>query len=109
MGGGDPLALIRAIVEERLQNKPPRASYTWQLFEGPITNLVKKVGEEAVEVVIGALAEPTDSNAAGSQKNDIVWEISDLLYHLAVLMKRLEIPNQAIVQELWQRHQDTAI
>lgn len=109
VGGGDPLALVRAIVEERLQNRPQTASYTWQLFEGPFTNLVKKFGEEAVEVVIAAMAEPSTSISQGSQKNDLVWEIADLLYHLAVLMRRLEVPSEAIVQELWQRHQGAPI
>lgn len=106
--GGDPLALVRAIVEDRLQNQHGKTSYTRQLFEGPLSHLVKKFGEESVEVVIGALAEPSASISKGRQKNDLVWEIADLLYHLAVLMKRLEVPSEAVTEELWRRHQDTS-
>ncbi len=102
--GDDPLVMVEAFIRDRLQGGPQASSYTWQLFEGPISTIVKKLGEEAVEVMIAAMAQSSTEVAERSQKDDLVWEISDLLYHLAVMMTRLEVPMDAVVQELWRRH-----
>ncbi len=103
--GPDPLEMVTAIVKDRLQDGDHATSYTWELFDGPLGQIVKKFGEEAVEVVIAAMAKTLSAVSNSSQKNDVVWEISDLLYHLAVLMARLEIPLDAVADELLRRHQ----
>lgn len=69
-------------------------SYTSYLFEKGNEKILKKIGEEATEVVIGAM------------KNDpaeTTYEIADLIYHLLVLMANNDIPPQAVMAELAQR------
>ena len=56
---------------------PKEGSYTNYLFEKGIDKILKKVGEETAEVIIGA---------KNPGKEEIVYEISDLIYHLTVLM-----------------------
>ncbi len=64
------------VIVDRREN-PKEGSYTNYLFDKGIDKILKKVGEETTEVVIGAKNEG---------KDEIVYEISDLLYHLMVLM-----------------------
>ncbi|MBU3811858.1 MAG: phosphoribosyl-ATP diphosphatase [Candidatus Niameybacter stercoravium] len=67
--------LYRTIME-RKQN-PKEGSYTNYLFEQDINKILKKVGAEAAEVLIAA---------KDQKKEETVFEIADLLYHLSVLM-----------------------
>jgi phosphoribosyl-ATP pyrophosphohydrolase/phosphoribosyl-AMP cyclohydrolase len=64
------------VVVDRQQN-PKEGSYTNYLFDKGIDKILKKVGEETAEIIIGAKNEG---------KEEMVYEISDLLYHLIVLM-----------------------
>lgn len=88
------LDTLFAIVLER-KNTRPEGSYTTSLFESGIDRIAQKVGEEGVEVVIAA-------------KNDndklLVGEISDLLYHLTVLMAERNITPADVAAELERRH-----
>jgi phosphoribosyl-ATP pyrophosphohydrolase/phosphoribosyl-AMP cyclohydrolase len=70
------LEAVYAVITDRKQN-PKEGSYTNYLFDKGIDKICKKVGEEAAEVIIAA------KNASGSE---IRYEVSDLLYHLMVLM-----------------------
>ncbi len=63
-------------INDRKQNKV-EGSYTCYLFEKGLDKILKKIGEEATEVVIGA---------KNGQKEEIICEISDLMYHLSVLL-----------------------
>src|SRR3984885_8823429 len=67
------LALSSTIADRR--ENPPEGSYTAQLFDGGIDRIAKKIGEEATEVVIASKNE---------DRSELVWETSDLLYHLLV-------------------------
>lgn len=67
---------VYQVVVDRKQN-PKEGSYTNYLFDKGIDKILKKVGEETAEVIIGAKNEGCD---------EIVYEISDLLYHLTVLL-----------------------
>lgn len=71
--------LLNGVYEVILDRKsnPKEGSYTNYLLEKGIDKILKKVGEETAEVIIGAKNEG---------KEEIVYEISDLLYHLSVLM-----------------------
>ena len=69
-------------------------SYTVYLFNKGTKKILKKVGEECTEVVNSALAE---------SKEDQVNEISDLTYHLLVLMAQLDIPVEMVEEELKKR------
>jgi phosphoribosyl-ATP pyrophosphohydrolase len=70
---------------------PKEGSYTNYLFDKGIDKICKKVGEEAAEVIIAA------KNASGSE---IRYEISDLLYHLMVLMVEQGVTWEQVFTEL---------
>ena len=70
-------------------------SYTTYLFEKGIDKILKKVGEECTEVLIGA---------AKNDKEETVYEIADLAYHLLVLMVEMGISLEDIIAEESKRH-----
>lgn len=69
-------------------------SYTSYLFEKGLDKILKKIGEESSEVII----------AAKNDKKETVYEISDLVYHLLVLMAEMGIEIKDIIKELGSRH-----
>ena len=71
-------------------------SYTCYLFEQGLDKILKKCGEECSEVIIAA---------KNGKKEDTVGELSDLLYHLTVLMVNEGIPFEDVEAELARRHQ----
>ncbi|MDD5953415.1 MAG: phosphoribosyl-ATP diphosphatase [Oscillospiraceae bacterium] len=72
----------------------PEGSYTAYLFDKGLDKILKKCGEECSEVII----------AAKNQDNsETVLEISDLLYHLTVLMVQQGIPLEDVMAELDKR------
>lgn len=85
---------IVEIIEERHQN-PVEGSYTTYLFNEGIDKVLKKVGEEASEVIIGA---------KNNDKDEIKWEIADLIYHTLVLMNMTDVSIADIKQVLYERH-----
>ncbi|MDA8193442.1 MAG: bifunctional phosphoribosyl-AMP cyclohydrolase/phosphoribosyl-ATP diphosphatase HisIE [Thermaerobacter sp.] len=99
----DPLARLSEIVSRRLADASPDTSYTAQLALGPLQHLLKKVGEEAIEVLLAAVEH---DRTAGPEvnKNDLVWETVDLLYHLSVLLHRSGISLAALSGEIERRH-----
>ena len=70
-------------------------SYTTYLFEKGIDKILKKIGEESTEVIIGA---------KGGDKEETVYEIADLCYHLFVLMVEMGISIDDITAQLAKRH-----
>ena len=73
----------------------PEGSYTTYLFEKGIDKILKKVGEECTEVIIAGKAD---------DKNETVYEIADLAYHVMVLMVKMGISVEDIHRELASRH-----
>ena len=73
---------------------PQEGSYTCYLFDKGLDKILKKVGEECVETVIAA------KNGVPS---DTVGEISDLIYHLMVMMAEQGIPLEDVLAELDRR------
>ncbi len=73
----------------------PEKSYTTYLFEKGREKILKKVGEECTEVVIGAMKD---------DKAETIYEISDLCYHILVLMVEMGISVDEIKKELASRH-----
>ncbi|MGX7204167.1 bifunctional phosphoribosyl-AMP cyclohydrolase/phosphoribosyl-ATP diphosphatase HisIE [Enterococcus pingfangensis] len=95
--GKDSASTIDALyqlVKDRKET-PQEGSYTSYLFEKGVEKILKKVGEESTEVVIGAMKEDHD---------ETVFEISDLVYHILVLMVEREIDLAEVRQELANRH-----
>ena len=80
-------------VEDRKEN-PVSGSYTCYLFDKGIDKILKKVGEESTEVVIAA---------KNNDKKEITYEVSDLIYHLTVLMKYTGVTFEDIATELQNR------
>lgn len=76
------------------KNGGEEGSYTVYLFEKGKEKILKKVGEEATEVIISSM---------GENKEEQVSEICDLTYHLLVLMAELNIPIELVEEELKKR------
>lgn len=73
----DVLTELYEVVTQRHEN-PQEGSYTCYLFDQGLDKILKKVGEESAETIIAA---------KNGIKEDTVGEISDLLFHLVVMMK----------------------
>ncbi|TRZ36993.1 bifunctional phosphoribosyl-AMP cyclohydrolase/phosphoribosyl-ATP diphosphatase HisIE [Niallia circulans] len=87
---------LEAVIQEREINRPEGA-YTTYLFEKGVDKILKKVGEEAAEVIIAAKNRDTE---------ELKWEAADLLYHLFVLLREQGLPFAEILKVLDQRHQE---
>jgi phosphoribosyl-ATP pyrophosphohydrolase len=85
------------VIEER-KNNPVEGSYTSYLFEKGVDKILKKVGEEATEVIIAS---------KNNNKDEKVSEICDLIYHLMVLMVDQGVAIDEIAQELDKRREKT--
>ncbi len=84
---------VMATIEDRKLN-PKEGSYTNYLFDKGIDKILKKVGEEATEIIIAA---------KNPDKEEIKYEISDFLYHVMVLMSLKEVSWDDIIKELARR------
>ena len=85
---------LEKLIEGRKTEKK-EGSYTTYLFEKGIDKILKKVGEEATEVIIAGKAE---------DKAETIYEIADLTYHVLVLMTEMGIDVKDISDELASRH-----
>lgn len=85
--------LMDMLIERKVEKK--EGSYTSYLFEKGIDKILKKVGEEATEVIIAGKA---------NDKRETIYEIADLTYHVMVLMIEMGISLEDIRKELASRH-----
>jgi phosphoribosyl-ATP pyrophosphohydrolase len=88
--------IIDAIYQVILDRKasPPEGSYTASLMHKGIDKILKKLGEEATEVVIAA---------KGGTREEIIHESADLVFHLLVLLGYTNIPPDDLYAELRRR------
>lgn len=86
--------MLYELLEGRKTNKK-EGSYTTYLFEKGLDKILKKVGEECTEVIVAA---------KGGSKEETVFEIADLAYHVMVLMVQYGIKIDDVVVELAKRH-----
>ena len=77
------------------KTSPKEGSYTTYLFEKGIDKILKKVGEESTEVIVAG---------KGGSREETVFEIADLIYHLTVLMVEMGISVRDVTAELEKRH-----
>lgn len=88
-------ALYQVVLDRKAH--PQEGSYTCYLFDKGLDKILKKVGEECAETIIAA-------------KNDIsadtVGEVSDLIYHLLVMLAEKDIPLDGVLAELDRRAQE---
>ncbi len=82
------------IIQDRKQHRP-QGSYTAGLMEAGRDTILKKIGEEAVEVILAA-------SSQGNQR--LVEETADLFYHIFVLLSFTGIPLDDVEDELRHRH-----
>ncbi len=90
---GTTLQNLYATIEQRKQTLPPN-SYTTYLFERGLDKILKKIGEESAETIIAA---------KNANPSELTGEISDLIYHLLVLMVEKSLPLSVIQAELASR------
>jgi len=89
----DILARLMAVTQDRKQN-PQEGSYTNYLFDKGEDKILKKVGEEAAEVVIAG---------KNRDKDEISYEVADLMYHLTVMLADNDMTWTDIFDELEKR------
>ena len=73
----------------------PEGSYTTSLFKKGVNKIAQKVGEEALETVI---------EATNGTREQLVYEASDMIYHLIVLLTQQGLRIEDVVEELQKRH-----
>jgi phosphoribosyl-ATP pyrophosphohydrolase len=93
MGNNDVLSRLAATIKGR-RTARPEDSHTRRLLDGAPIKPAKKLGEEAVEVAIAALAQ---------DKKALIAETADLLYHLLVVLESRHIPLDDVLEELERR------
>ena len=89
------LEQLYAVILDRKAN-PQEGSYTCYLFDKGLDKILKKVGEECAETIIAA---------KNDVPSDTVGEVSDLIYHLMVMLAEKEIPLDDVLAELERRAQ----
>jgi phosphoribosyl-ATP pyrophosphohydrolase len=87
------LATLFALIEDRRDN-PPAGSYTAHLFAKGENEICKKLGEEAVEVIVAAKGETDDR---------VVYEMADMVYHAMVLLAQRNLQWSEVEVELARR------
>ena len=94
--GDNPLQVFQEVFDVIKDRKihPKEGSYTNYLFDKGIDKILKKMGEEATEIVIAA---------KNPNSNEIKYEISDFLYHMMVLMAEKDVTWEEITTELANR------
>ncbi|PLR99126.1 bifunctional phosphoribosyl-AMP cyclohydrolase/phosphoribosyl-ATP diphosphatase HisIE [Bacillus sp. T33-2] len=88
------LAELEKVIRDR-ETEMPEGAYTTYLFEKGVDKILKKVGEEAAEVIIAA---------KNRDAEELKWEAADLLYHLMVLLQEQKLPLKEVLGVLEKRH-----
>lgn len=88
------LSELQDFIEKRHQELP-EGSYTTSLFRKGVNRIAQKVGEEALETVI---------EATNGTNDKMVYEASDMIYHLIVLLAEKGLRIEDVVRELQKRH-----
>ncbi|QQK82047.1 bifunctional phosphoribosyl-AMP cyclohydrolase/phosphoribosyl-ATP diphosphatase HisIE [Salicibibacter cibi] len=87
------LRTVAATIAER-NHERPEGAYTTYLFEEGVDKILKKVGEEASEIIIAA------KNRDGEE---LAWESADFIYHLLVLLEEQQLPLDRVLDTLTER------
>lgn len=88
------LSYLQDLIDQRKRDMP-EGSYTTSLFTKGTRKITQKVGEEAVETIIGAMA---------NDDENFIYESADLIYHLMVLLTHKGFRIEDIAAELEKRH-----
>lgn len=104
VSGAESLADYQILfeLEQLIRNREkerPEGAYTTYLFEKGVDKILKKVGEEASEVIIAA---------KNRDAEELKWEAADLLYHLYVLLVEQGLPARDVLSVLNKRHEKSS-
>lgn len=93
----DRFAIINVLEETiaKREAERPEGSYTTYLFEHGLDKMLKKIGEEAGEVIIAA---------KNRDPEELRWEVADLLFHLLVVLREQKLPLDDVLNTLKERH-----
>jgi len=94
------LERVAAVIESRkaANGGDPTASYVARLFAKGDDAILKKIGEEATELVMAA-----KDARAGGEREKLVYECADLWFHSMVLLAQFDLSPQAVLNELARR------
>ncbi len=90
----DILAAVYQIILERKAMAAGEKSYVKSLFDKGLDKILSKVGEEATETAVAG---------KGGDKEELVYEVADLFFHVLVLLGYYDIPPEAVYAELRRR------
>ena len=90
----DFLAVLETVIRDRLAN-PDSSSYTAALAASGTKRIAQKVGEEGVELALASV---------GGNRDEVIDEAADLIYHLLVLLQTQELELADVVARLEERH-----
>ncbi|WJH26937.1 bifunctional phosphoribosyl-AMP cyclohydrolase/phosphoribosyl-ATP diphosphatase HisIE [Paenibacillus sp. CC-CFT742] len=94
-GRFEVLAELESVIAQR-EVERPEGAYTTYLFDKGVDKILKKIGEEASETIIAA---------KNKDNEELRLEVSDLMYHLLVLLQERKLPLDDIMAELSRRHE----
>ncbi|MEC2077243.1 bifunctional phosphoribosyl-AMP cyclohydrolase/phosphoribosyl-ATP diphosphatase HisIE [Metabacillus fastidiosus] len=87
-------SVLEKVIAER-EAERPEGSYTTYLFDEGVDKILKKVGEEASEVIIAA---------KNRDHEELKWEVADLFFHTLVLLREQKLPFDEVLSALEGRH-----
>ena len=90
----DILEALYQIVQERKQLGDGEKSYVKSLFDNGLDKILSKIGEEATETAIAG---------KGGDRDEVVYEVADLFFHVVVLLGYYDLPPEKIYAELRRR------
>lgn len=85
---------LESVIAKR-EAEMPEGAYTTYLFDKGVDKILKKVGEEAGEVIIAA---------KNRDHEELKWEVADLFYHVLVLLREQKLPLDDVLAVLKERH-----
>ena len=95
----DILSELARVLDER-KGADPASSYVANLYEGGVDDILKKIGEEATEVII--------AGKSGDQKA-VIYETADLWFHSLILLSKLGLGPNDVLLELQRRFGQSGI
>ncbi len=88
------LEAVYQIIQERKQLGDGEKSYVKSLFDKGLDKILSKIGEEATETAVAG---------KGGDKDEVVYEVADLFFHVLILMSYYDLPPEKVYAELGRR------
>ncbi len=91
---GEVLEKVYRTIQQRIETLP-EGSYVAKMHQAGLDRVLKKIGEEAGEVIIAA---------KNTDRKELEWEVSDLLFHLLFTLAEHGVSPSDLARSLWNRH-----